>query len=56
MKQHGTGPLEARRGVFPKLVLFDIKLQLGTKRSAAKPALLGLSLAQLLGKPPRQSQ
>lgn len=56
MKQHGTGPLEAWRGVLPKLVLFDIKLQLGTNCSAAEPALLGLSLAQLLGEPPKQSQ
>lgn len=30
MKQLGTGPLEAWRGVLPQLVLFDIKLQLGT--------------------------
>lgn len=52
MQQHGAGPLEAGRGVSPKLLLFDIKLQLGTNTGLRNLPLLGASLAQPLGEPP----
>lgn len=52
MKQHGTGPLEAWRGVSPRLVLSDLRLQLGTNTRLQNLPLLGPSLAQLRGEPP----
>lgn len=48
--------MEAWRGVIPKLVLSDNKLQLGTNTRLQNLPLLGPFLAQLLGKPTRQSQ
>lgn len=55
MQQHGSGPLEAERGVLLKLPLFDIKLQLGTNTGLRNLPLLGPSLAQSLGETLRQS-
>lgn len=52
MKQHGTGPLEAWRGVSPRLVLSDLRLQLGTNTRLQNLPPLGPSLAQLRGEPP----
>lgn len=55
MQQHGAGPLEAGRGVLPKLLLLTLNFSWALTLGCETCPCSGPSLAQPLGEPPRRS-